>query len=467
VLETTSRPGTDDWWVMELAADFGRDLPRLSKLKSYSDGTNALPDETDQSMREAYRRFIHSSRLNMADLVVSSKVARLKVRGFRTAAPGDTNGDAAAWATWKRSGMKVGQRDFLKDAGIYGSAYLTTTGPRVPSPTASPLVIPSSGWTTATREYTLQPWKSEAALTVGYDPINQVELLTLFRPGYMRQAFRRALKSSVPSGIVRRRWTPGRDWDWVSDPVPLGYTSEVPVFKYSGADGKGMFEKHLDTLDRITIDIRDRLTITAMQAFRQRGIQPGDDKPLPQFYPADHPQAGQPINYDEIYKAGPAALWNLPPGAKMWESTVTEITPLLEATKDDTKALASTTSTPIYILSPDAANASAEGAKAGGEAFADSVEEWRDRAEMPIASSISTSFLAQGDLVRAEIGELEPIWGPTTRTSLQEQASAASQAKASGMPQRMIDEKIWGFSPAEIEQARQDRMDDAFEAAAS
>jgi hypothetical protein len=68
-------------------------------------------------MRDAYRRFIHMSRLNMAELIVSHAVNRMKPLGFRTAAPGDVTGDAAAWATWKRSGMKVGVRDFFTDAG--------------------------------------------------------------------------------------------------------------------------------------------------------------------------------------------------------------------------------------------------------------------------------------------------------------------------------------------------------------
>ncbi len=38
-----------------------------------------------------------------------------------------------------------------------------------------------------------------------------------------------------------------------------------------------------------------------------------------------------------------------------------------------------------------------------------------------------------------------------------------AQAKAGGMPQRMIDEKVFQFTPAEIAQARQDRSDEAFE----
>lgn len=459
MLEETSTPGTDDWWIMELAEEFGLELPRLHRLQSYADGTNALPNEGDVAMRDAYRRFIHTSRLNMADLVTASKVSRLRPQGFRTAAPGDSDGDAAAWATWKRSGMRVGARDFFTDAGIYGSAYLTTTGPQTPSGAAEPLIVPSNGFTTISRQYTLRPWLTEAALQVGYDPINQVDLITLFRPGYIRIAMRASKKkSSIPSN--GKRWAPGRNWDWVTDPMPLGYTDECPVFRMSGPGGKGMFEKHLDTLDRITVTIRDRLTITAMQAFRQRALK-GD---MPKVYPDDHPLAGQEIDYDEIFAAGPAALWRIPNGSDIWESATTDIGPLLIATKDDTKSLAAVTSTPTYILSPE--NASAEGAKEGSEAFVTSVEEWRDRADMPMALSLSTAFRARADPLRAAVGEIETIWAPVDRSSLQEKATAAAAAKSGGMPQRMIDEKIWGFSPAEIAQARQDRSDELFEQSA-
>lgn len=458
MLTETSIPGTDDWWVMELAADFGSDLPRLHRMQSYADGTNALPDEADAAMRDAYRRFIHMSRLNIAELIVAARVNRMKPLGFRTAAPGDVDGDAAAWKTWKRSGMKVGVRDFFTDAGNLGSAYLTTTGPQVPSPAALPLIVPSNGFSTVTRQYALQWWLAEAALQVGFDEINRADVLTLFRGGFMRQAVRPVKsKSSIPSN--GRAWKPGRDWDWVSEPIPLGYTDQVPVFKMSGPGGMGMFEKHTDSLDRITNDIRERLTIMAMQAFRQRALS-GD---MPEFYPDDHPMAGQKIDYDELFKAGPAALWRLPANVEVWESTTTDITPLLSAEDKDLKHTAAVSSTPIYMLAPDDANGSAEGASLAREALTFSTEEWIDRADVPIPLAHSMAFAAQADVVRSEVGEIETIWANVDRSSMEQKASAASQAKAGGMPQRMIDEKIWGFTPSEIAQARQDRSDDLFE----
>ncbi|MBN9209345.1 MAG: hypothetical protein J0H96_11865 [Microbacterium ginsengisoli] len=461
MLTETATPGTDDWWLMQLASDFGADLPRLHELKSHFDGTNALPDDVDAGVRVAYQRFLRLSRLNMAELIVTARTNRMKPLGFRTAAPGDDIGDAAAWTMWKRNGMKVGARDFTIDAGIYGSAYLTTTGPSTPDPSAQPLIIRSNGFTTVTRQSVLSPMLAEAALTVGWDLISGADVLTLFRPGYMRQAVRGARTSSVPSnGTV---WSPGRGWSWVSDPIPLGYTADVPVFRLAGQGDKGMFEKHIDSLQRISTTIRERLTITAMQAFRQRAIK-GD---LPDVYPPDDLRAGQKINYEEIFRAGPAALWRLPTGLDLWESTPTDISAILTATKDDTRHLAAATSTPLYILSPDAANGSAEGASLAREALTFSVEDWIDRAEIPITRALGTGFAAQGDPVRAAVGDIEIIWAPADRSSIIERSMAASQAKTGGLSQRMINEKIFQLTPSEMQQEEQNKSNEAFAAAVS
>lgn len=456
MLTQTSVPGTDDWYLMQLAAEFGADLPRMHRMKAYADGTNALPDEVDASMREAYRKFIHLSRLNMAELVVSARTNRMKPLGFRTAAPGDDTGDSAAWTMWKRNGLKVGARDLFTAAGNYGSAYLTTTGPSTPSSAAQPMIVPSDGFSTRTRQFVLQPWKSEAALTVGWDAINQVDILTLFRDGYMRQAMREGKKSSIPSN--GRKWSPGRGWSWVSDPVRLGFTDEVPVFRLSGPSGLGMFEKHLDSLDRITNGIRDRLTINAMQAFKQRALK-GD---LPETYPEGHPQAGQKVDYDSILRAGPAALWKLPPGIDIWESAVTDTQSLLSGNKDDIRNLAAASSTALYMLSPDAAGGSAEGASLARESLTFSVEDWIDRAEMPIVLALGAGFQAKADTVRAQTGDIEIIWAPVDRSSILERASAAASAKSGGLSQKMINEKIFQLTPSELSQEEQNKNDELF-----
>jgi hypothetical protein len=191
-----------------------------------------------------------------------------------------------------------------------------------------------------------------------------------------------------------------------------------------------------------------------MQAFRQRGIE-GD---VPQKYPAGHQLEGQQINYNEVYKAGPGALWAIPTGAKIWESGVTDITPILSAVKDDVKQLAAVTSTALYILSPDLAGGSAEGASLAREALNFNVGELQDRCGDSFASSLSLTFQAQGDTVRAESGAISTIWANIDGASMTDKAAAAAQAVTGGLPQRFIDQYIWGLTPEEQEQAASDRQ---------
>jgi hypothetical protein len=293
---------------------------------------------------------------------------------------------------------------------------------------------------------------------VGHDPINRADILTLFGPGFMRQAFRSARVSSIPQN--GSPWSPGNGWEWVSDRVPLGYTADNPVVSLTYPHGKGEFEKHTDSLDRINGEILNRLTISAMQAFRQRGIKGN----LPQFYPDDHPRAGERINYEEIFKGGPAALWVLG-DAEIWESQSIDITPILTAVKDDTKQLAAVTNTPMYVLAPDTAQGSAEGASLAREAFSFKVEDRNERAAASFALVQSLAFQAQGDAVRADALGVETIFAAVDRESITARTASAAQAKQGGMSQRMIDEKIFQLTPAEISQERQNRTDEAFAAA--
>src|SRR4029453_13439111 len=121
--------------------------------------------------------------------------------------------------------------------------------------------------------------------------------------------------------------------------------------------GLGEFEIHLDLLDRINKLILDRMVIATMQAFRQRGV-----KGRPLGYPDDPPQAGELIDYSQVFTADPAAMWMLPQVAEMWESGVVDLTPILNAVKHDLEHLASVTRTPMHMLSPAGINQSAEGA---------------------------------------------------------------------------------------------------------
>lgn len=465
MLENTSVAGSDDWWLMRLGRELGEGLPRLGKLRRYRDGDAMVPEQSHERTRESYISFMRRQRLHTVETLRDARTTRQRVVGFRTAAAGDEQGDALAWEMWRRSNMIVGSREFLNDVADYGSAFLTVTGSQTAGTGsyagqyAEPSIIPSNGWTTASAQLGTRPWLSEAAIQIGYDPVLGVETIILSRPGYTRTAFRRTPVPTLPSDGTP--WYPDASWQWASDPIPLGFTADSNVVRLDGIDRMGIWEKHLDTVDRINEITLNMITLIVMQAYRQRALIGN----LPEYYPEEHPQRGQRINYDDLFKSGPDALWLLPLDAKMWESAVTDITPISNARKEELKNLAAFSATPHYVLSPDNANQAAAGAALAREMLVFAVEAMNDRSATTFSESLALGFQAKRDPVRADASGIDTMWAELERASIAEKGAAAKDAKQGGATQRWIDEKVFGMTPAEQAQARLDRTEEAFRAA--
>ncbi|MDR1265924.1 MAG: phage portal protein [Propionibacteriaceae bacterium] len=442
-----SVPGTADWWLHRLATRLGESFPRLRTLRDRYQGTEPVPDGGAETMRDAYRRFKDLARLNVASLVVEAVTSRLQPDGFRSAGDDDADGDDGATARWERHHMAVQARDLFTDMAVYGSGFALVDDETGAISTLDP-------WLTVVEPVRGSPSRPRAALTAGWDPVDGADRLIVFWEDdrvWARSAIRRGKVSCVPDSGAK--WLPGKTWEWEEDARPVGL-SQVPVVPFVAKGGLGQFERHLASLDRINHTIFQRLSITVMQAFRQRWIS-GD---LPDLYPEGHPKAGQKIDYEAIFRAGPAAMWRLPPGTKVEESAYTDVTPLLTAVKDELKQLASVSQTPLYILDPEAAMGSAAGASASRETLVFKVEDFQARAGDSLVAAMALSFEATGE--RSD--GLRVVWAPADRASLSEKAQAASQAKDS-LPRRMVWRKIWQLTPAEMAQAEQDAADEAFE----
>lgn len=457
MLGVTSVSGSDDWWLMRAASALGEGLPRLYKLQAYQEGTNTIPAASAPIMRDGYARLVNMSRLNFARNITSAVVTRRRAVGFRTAVASDADGDEAAMRVWRESRMVRQSKRLTEDVAVFGSGFTVTAGDGIIE-----RVSVMNAMVDAPEN---RPWDPDAAVVFVRDEIEQHDVLVLFRRDdsgrvYSRRAARQARVSSMPTN--GSRWVPGRGWGWIEDPQLIPWASRIPVVEHSSPSGKGEFEPHIDTLDRVNHGIFNRLCIQVMQAFRQRAVK-GD---LPQVYPAGHPQAGQRVNYDEIFEAGPAALWMLPAGADIWESAIADITPLLTGTEKDLKHVSAASSTPLYLLSPDAQAGAAEGAALAREALVFKVDDGNDHLSYSYAESLGLSFAARGDSARADASQIEVIWSDPNRASLAERGSAASQAVTS-LPRKTIWRTIWGMTPSEIEQAEQDAEDEAFSGAVS
>jgi hypothetical protein len=403
-------------------------------------------------MDDVYRRFLEIARLNVADLIVEAVTSRMAPVGFQTRAD-DVDGDKACWEKFQANHLDVGVREVFRDMAVYGQGLA--------------LVDPDDGsiqaldpHLAAVEDTPGRPWEARAAVFAGRDDVAGVdEIILVWHDAdtgqvLMRRAVNPSKTSVIPSN--GRVWRPSwKAWDWADDPVELSLPV-VPVVPFTAKDGLGQFERHLASLDRINHTIFQRLVITVMQAFKQRWIA-GD---LPATYPDDDPSGlgGQPVPYDQIFKTGPTALWMLPEGTKIQESSTTDINPLLTAVKDDLRQLAGVSQTPLYILDPEAAMGSAAGASASRETLVFKVEDMQARAGDSLRTVMELAFQASG----APKQILKTMWAPPDRVGLAEKAQAASQA-ASSLPKRTIWREIWQYTPDQIEQAEQDMAEEAFE----
>jgi hypothetical protein len=145
----------------------------------------------------------------------------------------------------------------------------------------------------------------------------------------------------------------------------------------------------------------------------------------------------------------------------MWESGAVDLNPIRQAIRDDVQDLAASTRTPLFYLTPDAANGSAEGASLARESLvfktwdrlAQTGESWEQ--------VMSTAFLFSGDQRRASRRDMEIVWASPERYSLAERYDAASKAQAAGVPWRQVMSSVLQYSPQEIDRMSAERASDA------
>jgi len=452
MLDSASVTGSDDWYLVRLCNELGEGLPRMHRLQSYRDGNALIPDTMWEGAKESYMRFMRRSRLHVTGTIRDARTSRQKVLGFRTAVADDATGDTAARKIWKSSRMGVQARQFFNDTADYGSSYLVTLRDQK----AKPLFLVRNGWDTITEQDMLRPWEAKHAVTVTFDAVAGQEIAVLYGQGWYRIAFRRTTFPTLPTDGTT--WVVNSDWTWAGERIPTPYTDLNLVTRNRTVDGAGVWEPHLDTIDRINEITLNALTLIVMQSFRQRAVSGN----MPEFYPADHPQAGQKIDYNSIFAAGPAALWMLPLDAKVWESQPTDVRPVYEARKSEVETLASLTATPQYVFQSDSANQSAQGADLAREQIVFAVNAMNDEAELSLAHAMSIAFQIQGDDARADSDEIEVMWAKTNPASLSERGEAAAKFKAGGATQAWIDENVLEMTPGQQRQAIQDRMTEAF-----
>ncbi|MCX8559781.1 phage portal protein [Mycolicibacterium mucogenicum] len=440
-----AEPTTPAEWLPVLAKRMDQEMPRIRLLKRYVDGDAPLP-EADKNTREAWRRFQKQARTNWGRMIREAVADRIVPNGITIGGSSTSPEALRAQMIWRNNRMDSLFKDWVRDGLTFAESYLTTWAPNTVGDV--PIITKDSPETMCVAEDPLQPWRVRAALKVWRDLDAGLDFAYVWTDG-SRQKFSRSCYTGIRMRIVRNIQG---DWDPVGDPVTTD--GPPPVVVYRNPDGIGEFESHLDVINRINTGILHRLSIASMLAFRARALKPAAGTGgMPQ-----KDQFGNDIDWAARLPFAPGALWDLPPGVDVWESAATDITPLLAASKDDIRQLASSTSTPLPMLMPDNANESAAGATATNQGY---LSKCGDRAvEAKVGGTAALVMALSTD--KTDVGEqaVDLSFEPVEMVSMAEKMAAAAQARAAGMPVKTIWRKVLGWSPEDIAQADRDLADE-------
>jgi hypothetical protein len=476
----TGEPYSDGWWMNRLYDKLRKQQADCDLLWQRYIGNPPLPI-VSENQRDAVKWFVRKSRTNFERLIVQAVLSRLRIRGIRTKKDDDEGGDAEAFKTWTKARGKSWSRDAHKLALAMRCSYVIVGK----HPDTGKLLVTAEDprMVTAVTD-PADPQRVLAALKLIYDPAKQQDVAYLYLLDGDTVRIRVARRNRGANSTTM--WPNGysfnaRAFDWSTDEYDQdgnlishtessepewlqahdGLPALNPVVVFENEDGMAEFEPHVELLDRINQQILQRMTIATVQAFRQRAF-----KGLPQT----DPKTGERIDYDSIFVADPGAIWNIPASVDIWESGIVDLQPILLAIRDDVKDLAAVSGTPLYSVTPDVANGSAEGASLQRETLTFKVESRQDFWELSHQQVAELIFRTEQDVERSEPDTTEIMWAPADRPSMTERANAIAQTKGV-IPRYIQMTEIWGMDPAMADRAMgflaQDMAIDAAMAAAA
>lgn len=471
----TSVTGSPGWWMSRLSKKLERDQKRFQILEDYYTGRPPLPWGTEET-RSRFYRFQQQSRTNFAALIVRTPSDRTGLRSVATAADSDVDGDQEAWRLVTANDLDIAIADVARTSRKFGRAYLSVSAPD-PGEELS-VITAEDPRQVITEADPVRPRRIRAAFKLYHDSEAGLDVAVLWLPGEKWIATRERRATAFSS---RRRsgrvlgveempsvsfspagfdMAPFRDEAGAGDSVFFSEryeTQDIPVEPILNDEGVGEFELHTDLLDRINHMILQRVVIATLQAFRQRAVEQSTDPTAPQLPEFD--EAGNRIDYNDVFEAGPDATWLLPPGAKIWESQQADLQGILSSVKDDVLHLAVVTGTPMFMFTPDAATQTATGAAKQDDPLVYKVQRWNRSAGRSLARILGLAFHFMGDETRADASRIAINWLPAERYSLSEMGSAAAQAGTSLTWEQQQD-IIWQQSPQEIAVAKSQRSED-------
>ncbi len=440
----TSEPNSPGWWFDRLLKRLADRRPHYDRLETYYEGTAVVPITASRSVRQSYQRLMALAGTNYAELVVEAVRERMSPSGFRTGADDNELGDGEAWRIWQANALDADSGLVHRDSLAMGMSYVIVGPPD--DEIGAPLITPEDPREVIAETDPRHRRKVRAALKVYADDVEGSDRAYLYLPGFVVRASRRTAEGAPMD-------TNGWEWDGEAEATGVPAVPVVPFPNKPSTSNRpmGEFEPHLSILDRIGYGILNRLEIAALQAFRQRAVKgnlPTTDA------------AGSPVDYDDVFSAEPGALWLLG-DAEIWESATTDLGPLRMAHKDDVQDLAAVTRTPLFYLTPESAQGSAEGASLAREGLVFKTTDRLVQAGENWEQVMALAFAYAADEARASRRDMECLWASPERFSLSERYDAAAKAQAAGVPWRTVMADVLQFSPQQIDRMEADRFTDA------
>jgi Phage portal protein, SPP1 Gp6-like len=459
--------GSDKWWFKKLSGMLDKERARFECLDRYFKNDPPTYDSllamkaADDPSRIVLQDFLKRSRSNFAELVVEAAREKMLIRGFRTSADQDETGDEKAWEMWTRAGMGVISTDVHQWMLSLSRSYVIVG--EVDPETEAPLITAEDPRQIIAFTDPARPQHVMAALKMFQDGYDGRDYAYLYLPNrtvvWVRNSGPGMADPTSHGAVV---YGNSEQWSLVPEKSNDETGFPCPVTPFVNKNNIGEYETQTSILDRINFMILQRVMIAAVQAFKQRAL-----KGAPLCYPADYPDValrGTPIDYTTMFYSSPDAFWLLPndPDGKpvdIWESSPTDLSPILAACKDDLVHLSAITRTPLHYLNPESANQSAEGASLIREGFVSRTEDRMARSSPPWSRVMSLAFLRMGDPERAKLAQIVPMWRQVEQIPLSERAAATS-ALYGKVPFRTLMSEVMHFDPDQVARIETERMDD-------
>lgn len=412
---------------------------RMNTLWAYFIGQPPLP-QVASDYTEAFQAVLRKARANYAEMAITPMIDRMQLNAVTTPVDSTTDGDDVANTIMENSNFAAAIKDAFEYLFVMSEAYLMIVPAAKGAADRTPLITAEDPRTCIGEPDPMNPGRLRAALKVGYDPVTGREIAWLYLEGKRYQASRPAQQLLGGAFLAG-----GFEWDGepVEMPELASIGSQVPIVRLTNRRGMGEFEAHLDLLDRINDTILQRLVITWYQSFRQRAViadLEGDED--------DQDGPIEEIDWSDVFRADPGALWRVPADTEFWESSQADLMPILASIRDDVKEFAAVTSTPLHLVTPDAAEGSAEGASLLREGLVFKVKDRRARTAPRLIEAWRIAFAFAGEPDRATGIKLE--WGHIESASLAEKGSATSQSRGVlSLARQLVD--IWGMTPIEAQ----------------